>query len=193
MGLLEARSLSICVVKTIDVPIKSVLFELSALCLFREPSTHIYHLFIIRSCDAGFIASGEYIMAYLRSVEWNIVMLTHPVIGIPIHNQYIFLLQISVWVLLKAQVGRTESRGAAWAASLIVVLWPCFWSHRLRVSPSTRKPEFHYKALLPIGSSVSEPLSSVWLALTQWPLSLREAPRIIETEFRTPQLSVSFR
>ena len=174
--------------KTIDVPIKSVLFELSALCLFREPSTHICHLFIIRSRDAGFIAAGEYIMAYLRSVEWNIVMLTHPVIGIPIHNQYIFLLQISVWALLKAQVVRRESRGGGWAVSLIVVLWPCFWSHGLCVSPSTCKPEFHYKAL-PVGSSVSDALSSVCLALTQWPLSLQD----YETEFRTPQLNVSFR
>lgn len=118
MGLLETRSLSICVVKTIDVPIKSVLFELSALCLFREPSTGIYHLFIIRSCNTRFIASGEYIMAYLRSVEWNIVMLTHPVIGIPIHNQYIFLLRISVWTLLKAQVARMEKQGS-WLSSVI--------------------------------------------------------------------------
>jgi hypothetical protein len=55
--------------KTIDVPIKSVLFELSVLCLFREGSASIYHLLIIRSCSTGFIALGEYIMAYLRSVE----------------------------------------------------------------------------------------------------------------------------
>lgn len=154
MGMLETSGLSICVMKTIDVPIKSVLFELSALCLFREPSTGIYHLFIIRSCSAEFIALGEYIMVYLRSVEWNILMLTHSAIGIPIHNQYIFLLQISVWLLLKARVGRMGGWEAGWTVvSLTVDRWPCFWSHMLCVSPLTCEPGFHYKAL-PTGFSV---------------------------------------
>lgn len=61
-------SLSICVMKTIDVPIKSVLSKLSVLQPLLRGNLSFYHLFIICLCSLGFIALGEYIMACLGSV-----------------------------------------------------------------------------------------------------------------------------
>lgn len=69
MGTLKKSSLSICVMKTIDVSIKSVLFKLSVLQPLLRGNFSFHHLSIICLCSLGFIALSEYIMACLGSAE----------------------------------------------------------------------------------------------------------------------------
>lgn len=69
MGTLKKSSLSICVMKTIDVSIKSVLFKLSVLQPLLRGNFRFHHLSIICLCSLGFIALSEYIMACLGSAE----------------------------------------------------------------------------------------------------------------------------
>ena len=67
--MLKTSSLSIYVMKTIDVPIKSALPKLSVLEPLLRGNCSFYHLFIICLCSLGFIALSEYIMACLGSAE----------------------------------------------------------------------------------------------------------------------------
>lgn len=67
--MLKTSTLSICVMKTIDVPMKSVLSKLSVLSSLLRGNFSFYHLFIIYLCSLGFTALGEYMMACLRSVK----------------------------------------------------------------------------------------------------------------------------